>query len=97
MATRRTARRNPIGMPAPRGSAVVQIGEHGKHTHLFDPTTGGVICNSGKNAGRVGKHGDRRGKPQEVFASNAKFITCYRCQKLAQINIAAGRPAWKGP
>jgi hypothetical protein len=24
-------------------------------------------------------------------------VTCYRCQKLAQTNLEAGRDAWQGP
>jgi hypothetical protein len=90
----------------------------GKHTHVYHPEKGTVICNSGKNAGRVGhaveeivvstpdggqevslRHLaiDRRGGAQQIFGSDAHFITCYRCQKLAHMNLEQGRPAWQGP
>lgn len=90
------ARRNPIGFPAPSGVQVVRVGS-GKHTHVYHPEKGTVICNSGKNAGNVGLHGDRRGGAQQVYRSDAHFITCYRCQKLAHMNLEQGRPAWQGP
>ena len=50
------ARRNPIGLPAPLGAQVVRVGS-GEHTHVYNGK-GGVLCNSGKGAGRVGKYGD---------------------------------------
>jgi hypothetical protein len=89
------ARRNPIGLPAPLGAQVVRVGS-GEHTHVYNGK-GGVLCNSGKGAGRVGKYGDRRGGEQTIYATDAHFVTCYRCQKLAQMNLEAGRDAWQGP
>ncbi len=90
------ARRNPIGMPAPSGVQVVQLGS-GERTHIYNPNKGTVICNSGKNAGRKADDGtDRRGGAQEIYAANANFVTCYRCQKLAEMNLESGRLAWQG-
>lgn len=91
------ARKNPIGTPAPKGITLVQVGPYGKLVHVYDPQGDIHLCRSGKNAGRVGEHGDRRGGPQALFRTKSKFITCYRCQKLATLNMDAGRPAWKGP
>jgi len=91
------ARQNPIGLPAPSGVQVVRLGS-GEHTHVYSPKDKKVICNSGKNAGRKADDGtDRRGGNQPVYKAEARFVTCYRCQKLAQINLEAGRQAWQGP
>lgn len=90
------SRRNPLGTPLP-GETIVRVGS-GAHTHLWHPIQRTIICNSGKNAGKMNEDGsDNRGKPQTYYKSDANFVTCYRCQKLAQINTEKGRPAWKGP
>lgn len=93
----RYARRNPIGSPVPKDTIVVRVGI-GVHTHIFHPEDEIVICNSGKNAGRVGESGeDNRGKEQNIYKSNANMVTCYRCQKLMRLNLAENRRAWEGP
>jgi hypothetical protein len=71
----------------------------GAHTHLLHPEEKKIICESGKNAGKMNEDGtDNRGqKPQKLYKSDASFVTCYRCQKLATMNMEAGRPPWKGP
>ena len=79
------ARQNPIG--SLKGDlVVVQVGK-GKHTHVYNPATGLVLCNSGKNAGRKKPDGtNKRSGPQTVYRSTANFVTCYRCQKLMMLN-----------
>ena len=89
------ARRNPIGAPAVQGTRVAYVGS-GDHTHVIHPGKMKAICNSGKNAGKVGKLGDRRGGPQTITPSNANFVTCYRCQKLMSLNMDEGRLPWQG-
>ena len=75
------ARQNPLGTEAPAGVRVVRVGD-GAHTHVHleatDRRPAGLLCGSG-----IGKRG--RGKnprPIELFDSKARFVTCYRCQKL---------------
>lgn len=79
------ARRNPIGTLAPKGVDVVLLGS-GEHTHIFHPVKQHVICNSGKG---------RSLAPQVVYDSKANYVTCYRCQKLAMMNLSKGREAWQ--
>lgn len=64
---------NPIGLEAPTGVKLVRVGSVNGHTHAFDPEAGGLLCRSGKG---------RRGKPIELFGTDARQVTCYRCQKL---------------
>ena len=93
---RRRARRNPIGLPLapkpdlplPPGTQAVRIGATGGHTHIWHPDKEVPICESGLG---------RSGGDQTYYASNARFATCYRCVKLGSMNLAAGRPVWKGP
>lgn len=61
---------------------LVLVGKHGKFTHLYDPVLGTHACQSGKNAGRGGPSGAR----PELYPTDAKTITCYRCAKLALMN-----------
>lgn len=86
----------------PPGAQIVQIGPHGKKTHLFGGKT--VLCKSGKNAGRYKKDENRtaalkkrRAQKQQLYPSRAQYVTCYRCAKLAEVNAAAGRKPWVGP
>lgn len=88
------ARQNPLGSPAVAGVTPVFLGS-GERTHVLHPD-GHVICRSGKNAGKTGKHGDRRRKPQKIFRSKSRYIDCYRCQKLMEMNLQAGRQPWQG-
>ena len=93
----RFSRTNPLGLQAPEGTTVVQIGQ-GVHTHVYNPKTDRALCNSGKNAGRVRENGeDNRHEEQELYRSNAQMITCYRCQKLVMLNLRAQRQAWEAP
>lgn len=81
------ARRNPIGLPLPPSTTLVRAGA-GHHTHILNPKTGHTLCESGLG---------RAGGQQELFVSNARQATCYRCVKLAQMNLAAGREPWESP
>lgn len=85
------ARRNPVGLPLrlPPDLPLVRVG-NGFHTHLMDKKTGLHLCLSGKNAGIAGGSG---AKP-DVFRSDASAVTCYRCIKLAQLNMEQGREPW---
>jgi hypothetical protein len=85
------ARRNPIGLHLP-GIQLVRVGA-GEHTHVLDPVEGVHICRKGRNAGRQGPS-DR---PSVLYPSSAQYVTCYRCVKLATMNIDAGRVPWQGP
>lgn len=64
------ARRNPIGLPAPKGAVLVRAGD-GEHTHALDPQTGVHLCRSGIKHGKV----------PTLHKTNARFVTCYRCIK----------------
>ena len=88
------AKRNPIGRPADVKAwggkgALVRIGERGKLTHVYVPPKGRkterTLCRSGADLSRGG---------QEFYRSNANYITCYRCAKLATMNIQDGRAPW---
>lgn len=81
------ARRNPIGLVLPPGTQLVRVG-NGEHTHVFNPKTGHTLCESGLG---------RAGGQQRLFQANARQATCYRCVKLAKMNLAAGREPWEGP
>lgn len=78
---RRTVRSNPYGTPV-QGVALVRVGK-GTQVHLFDPKTGAHLCQSGKNAGSIGGSGVQ---PVSRPATDAHYVTCYRCGKLAQMN-----------
>lgn len=93
------ARRNPIGLPVPEGTTLVRVGPYGQQTHIFHPKKGGVICQSGAGRAR---------EPQDLYLVEPRgsrrapvhrdgFATCYRCAKLAELNLAAGREIWQGP
>ena len=97
MAQRR-ARQNPQGLPVQPADQrlLVMVGKRSTLTHLYDPTLGMHACQSGKNAGRQGLEafegaaygqGQWLRDPPELFATNSKRITCYRCAKLAEINL----------
>jgi hypothetical protein len=93
MAHMAIARRNPEGLPAPAGIQLVQVGEHGKFVHMYDPVAKMHACKSGKNAGRGGKSGAmvNGDKPLKLYATKSRNITCYRCAKLAEMNLKSGR------
>jgi len=63
----------------------VRIGG-GEHSHILNPETGRVICASGKG---------RAKKPQKLYKSARRYATCYRCCKLASMNVEAGRLPWQ--
>lgn len=84
------ARPNPIGLRVD-GGQVVRVGE-GLHTHLLDPYRGAHLCRSGFNAGKRGGSG---ASPEYRPTPRATVVTCYRCIKLAQINMDAGRKPWE--
>ena len=91
----RSARANPLGTLVP-GVLIVRVGI-GKMTHILHPKRKMHLCNSGKNAGNKKADGkDNRGtKPVEIFKTDSKYVTCYRCQKLAEMNTAEGRAPWQ--
>jgi hypothetical protein len=98
------ARLNPLGLPVPQGAPLVLVGPHGERTHLYSEKLRDVICKSGKNAGRYASGANRakalaarKKKGREFYPSDASEVTCYRCAKLAGINIAAGRKPWGVP
>ena len=98
---KKKARKNPLGLPldgttpgkagrppfrpVPAGSCQVVVTKEGLLTHILNPATGGLLCASGTG---------RAGGKQQLFVSDARNITCYRCGKLASMNRAAGRKAW---
>lgn len=85
------ARSNPYGRPVPEGVTLVRVGQ-GEQTHIFNPTTQLHLCLSGMNAGKKGGTGiDTSNFAPQLYMSDAKFITCYRCNKLASINERRGR------
>ena len=81
------ARRNPIGLAV--NSQLVKVGK-GEHTHIYNPKKGTALCQSGKNAGKKGGSG---AKPA-LFQTSARYATCYRCIKLAELNMRQGREPW---
>lgn len=93
----RFARRNPLGLPLDRaallreGSGIVRVGS-GEHTHLLHPS-GVQLCRMGKRPGRQGPST----QPSRIEQTDARFVTCYRCQKLATVNLTQGRKAWEPP
>lgn len=93
----RFARRNPLGLPLDRaallrdGSGIVRVGS-GEHTHLLHPS-GVQLCRMGKRPGRQGP----ATSPSRIEQTDARFVTCYRCQKLATVNLTQGRKAWEPP
>lgn len=82
------ARQNPLGLPLPPKTEVVKAGAYGEHTHIWHPHKHVPICKSG--------FGRAKGN-QSYSPSDAKFVTCYRCAKLGNMNLAAGRQVWEGP
>ena len=82
---RKKAKRNPYGLRAKGNMRIIRVGK-GEHTHILNPKTSLHLCCSGKNAGKKGGSG---AKPT-LYESKAKFVTCYRCIKLAQANQSRG-------
>lgn len=89
------SRQNPRGLPVlTQGATIVRVGRHGKHTHLYNPHSGLHACKSGVNAGRGGPSG----AVPELYETDATEITCYRCAKLATMNMARfGTPVPRAP
>ena len=79
------AKGNPTGGTYP-GVEVVRVG-NGERTHILG-THGVHLCRSGINVGAPGS----RSKPL-ISPSYGKFVSCYRCNKLASINQRASRRA----
>lgn len=86
------ARQNPIGLDA-QGLMLVRVGK-GEFLHLWDAEMPIVIqgevkgrgihlCQSGKNAGSRGGSGVTT---NPSIAHDARFVTCYRCSRLASMN-----------
>lgn len=76
----RRAKLNPLGLQV--DAQLVRVGQ-GKHTHLYNPRTRLHACRSGVNAGRGGPSG----AIPELHPVDSRRITCYRCAKLAQMNM----------
>lgn len=91
------ARKNPLGRTFP-GATTVVVG-NGEYVHLFHPEHKRHICNSGKNAGKAPANpnaDDLRAQRQPVYyATKARYVTCWRCLKLASMNLDEGRRAWE--
>jgi hypothetical protein len=90
------ARKNPIGKYFPDVIAVI-VGQ-GKFVHIYDPELRLHICRSGKNAGkppRAGEPDNRSTRRPVYYRSKAKHITCWRCLKLAFMNMKEGREPWE--
>lgn len=81
------ARPNPIGLVVQPLLHLVRLGS-GEHTHVLNPNTGRTLCESGRGRAKA---------TQPLFRSNARSITCYRCAKLARLNMEAGRQPWEAP
>lgn len=77
------ALQNPIGYPKPPGVDLVRVGT-GEMVHVKKGS--GILCNSGKNAGRKNPDGSQTRKEPQYFATDATQVTCYRCSKLLSIN-----------
>jgi hypothetical protein len=78
----KSALRNPRGLPvgaSDEGVIVVRVGEEGEFTHIYNPVTKAHLCRSGIKHGKV----------PPLFASKGSHVTCYRCAKLAAINLKA--------
>ncbi len=92
---RQSARANPIGMPAGKGVILVRVGEKGTQTHIYDPnlvvknndgsiaSEGAPLCMSGFKS----RGGQTKRSEPKLYRSKANFVTCYRCEKLAQMNL----------
>lgn len=90
------ARTNPIGKYFP-GVIPVIVGQ-GKFVHIYDPDLRLHICRSGKNAGkppRAGEPDTRASRRPVYYQSKSKHITCWRCLKLAYMNLHEGREPWE--
>ena len=74
----RRTRSNPYGRPA-GNTEIVSVGKRGKFTHIKGQS-GLHLCRSGIKSGTV----------PPIRPSDAQFATCYRCQKLADINVRKG-------
>lgn len=89
------ARKNPLGRYFPDVIPVV-VG-NGDYVHIYHPVKNFHICKSGKNAGKAPINGPdlRQERLIQYYESKARFITCWRCLKLASINMAEGREPWR--
>jgi len=95
------ARQNPRGLPTKGFDApapiVIRIGRYGKLTHILDAAEDGALCGSGKSAGRYREGAtpqeraaaleNRRTRTQQLFHAEGEKPTCYRCIKLALLNL----------
>ena len=84
----------PSGTAPEREVQLVRVGPKGQFTHIFDPqllikageevvAQGAPLCGSGYRSPN-GTTGQRN--VPELYASDAEFATCMRCQKLASMN-----------
>lgn len=95
------ALRNPIGLPTAHPHAappvLVQVGEQGTLTHIYDPSLqlasgdrllspGAPLCGSGYRS-PTGKTGERN--EPAIYRSDAQYVTCVRCTKIAKMNLKA--------
>jgi hypothetical protein len=82
------AKRNPRGFhPSPRdleskAVEIVRVGKDGGFTHIWNPYTQLHLCMSG-----VGTWNANEVIPDIYTAPYAKTVTCYRCAKLATMNM----------
>ena len=81
----------------------MKIGERGKVTHILNTAAAEphVLCKSGKAAGRF-KAGlterereaeleRRQRSTQQLYRAEGEGVTCYRCIKLARLNLEKSR------
>ena len=70
----------------------MRVGKYGKQTHIYHPVKHIAICRSGASRAEEG---------QDFYEVDPRkehgFVTCYRCEKLGELNLHFGRPIWKGP
>lgn len=81
------ARANPLGFPVGPNQTLVKVG-NGFAVHILNRSTGLPLCRSGA-ARAYGK--------QPVVSAPGGFCSCYRCAKLAKMNVSSGRSPELGP
>ena len=88
------ARSNPYGLPRPEDVTIIQVGERGDRTHIYDPNQKlyrvGVLVRQGVP---LCGSGYKSGASPDLYRSDANFVTCTRCIKLYTMNQQKGGKA----